>query len=162
MCPFENINQVSLCKMDLKPRNWRTGNKSGLLMLLSNLVPQHFPLSFLSTCSKLLNTFIQPHNCPIACTFSNWPFWDKLKDLGRNAFHYWLSTAKFISSLSLSIFLSNDSYDFEHLLSHAILATTLWKRFQFISVTQSCLTLYDPMNHSTPGLPVHHKLLEFT
>ena len=26
---------------------------------------------------------------------------------------------------------------------------------QFISVTQSCLTVCDPMNHSTPGLPVH-------
>ena len=33
---------------------------------------------------------------------------------------------------------------------------------QFISVTQSCQTLFDPMNHSTPGLPVHHQLLEFT
>ena len=34
---------------------------------------------------------------------------------------------------------------------------------QFSSVTpQSCLTLFDPMNHSTPGLPVHHHLLEFT
>ena len=27
--------------------------------------------------------------------------------------------------------------------------------FQFSSVTQSCLTLCDPMNRSTPGLPVH-------
>ena len=33
---------------------------------------------------------------------------------------------------------------------------------QFISFTQSCLTLCDPMNHSTPGLPVHHQLSEFT
>ena len=30
------------------------------------------------------------------------------------------------------------------------------------SVAQSCLTLCDPMNRSTPGLPVHHQLLEFT
>ena len=30
------------------------------------------------------------------------------------------------------------------------------------SVTQLCPTLYDPMNRSTPGLPVHHQLLEFT
>ena len=30
------------------------------------------------------------------------------------------------------------------------------------SVTQSCPTLCNPMNHSTPGLPVHHKLPEFT
>ena len=33
---------------------------------------------------------------------------------------------------------------------------------QFISVTQSCATLCDPMNHSMPGLPVHHHLPEFT
>ena len=33
---------------------------------------------------------------------------------------------------------------------------------QFSSVTQSCPTLCDPMNHSTPGLPVHHHLPEFT
>ena len=33
---------------------------------------------------------------------------------------------------------------------------------QFSSVTQSCLTLCDPMNHSTPGLPVHHQLPELT
>ena len=33
---------------------------------------------------------------------------------------------------------------------------------QFSSVTQSCPTLCDPMNHSTPGLPVLHQLLEFT
>ena len=31
---------------------------------------------------------------------------------------------------------------------------------QFSSVAQSCPTLCDPMNRSTPGLPVHHQLLE--
>ena len=35
-------------------------------------------------------------------------------------------------------------------------------RLQFSSVAQSCPTLCDPMNHSMPGLPVHHKLPEFT
>ena len=34
--------------------------------------------------------------------------------------------------------------------------------FQFSSVAQSYLTLCDPMNCSTPGLPVHHQLLGFT
>ena len=34
--------------------------------------------------------------------------------------------------------------------------------FMFSSVTQSYLTLCNPMNHSTPGLPVYHQLLEFT
>ena len=33
---------------------------------------------------------------------------------------------------------------------------------QFSSVAQSCPTLGDPMNRSTPGLPVYHQLLEFT
>ena len=34
--------------------------------------------------------------------------------------------------------------------------------FQFSSVAQSCPTLSDPMNRSTPGLPVHHQLSEST
>ena len=33
---------------------------------------------------------------------------------------------------------------------------------QFTSVAQSCLTLCDPMDCSTPGQPVHHQLPEFT
>ena len=36
------------------------------------------------------------------------------------------------------------------------------KTVQFSWGTQSCLTLCDPMNRSTPGLPVHHQLPEFT
>ena len=38
----------------------------------------------------------------------------------------------------------------------------LMSYIQFSSVTQSCPTLCDPMNRSTPGLPVHHQLPEFT
>ena len=33
---------------------------------------------------------------------------------------------------------------------------------QFSSVAQSCPTLCDPMNRSTPGFPAHHQLPEFT
>ena len=32
---------------------------------------------------------------------------------------------------------------------------------QFSSVTQSCPSLWEPMNRSMPGLPVHHQMLEF-
>ena len=35
-----------------------------------------------------------------------------------------------------------------------------WSLEQFSSVIQSCLTLCDPMSHSTPGIRVHHQLLE--
>ena len=44
--------------------------------------------------------------------------------------------------------------------------TTDWfqilKGVQFSSVIQLCLTLCNPMNHSTPGLPIYHQLLEST
>ena len=43
------------------------------------------------------------------------------------------------------------------------LGEKLWQTsVQFSSVAQSCPTLCDPMNCSTPGLAVHHQLLEFT
>ena len=38
----------------------------------------------------------------------------------------------------------------------------LYLSVQFSSVAQSCPTLCDPMSRSTPGLPVHHQLPEFT
>ena len=38
----------------------------------------------------------------------------------------------------------------------------MWDSVQFSSVAQSCPTLCNPMNCSTPGLPVHHQLPEFT
>ena len=37
-----------------------------------------------------------------------------------------------------------------------------FSHLQFSSVAQSCPTLCGPMDCSTPGLPVHHQLLEFT
>ena len=45
---------------------------------------------------------------------------------------------------------------------HLALSSTAIYTFQFSSVAQSCPTLCDPTNHSTPGLPVHHQLPEFT
>ena len=44
----------------------------------------------------------------------------------------------------------------------AIMVNKSPKCSQFSSVAQSCPTLCDPMNRSTPGLPVHHQILEFT
>ena len=44
-----------------------------------------------------------------------------------------------------------------------IQAETITYRGQSVSsVAQSCPTLYDPMNHSMPGFPVHHQLPELT
>ena len=44
----------------------------------------------------------------------------------------------------------------------ALRSVSDWPKIQFSSVTQSCPTLRNSMNHSTPGLPVHHQLPEFT
>ena len=48
-------------------------------------------------------------------------------------------------------------------LPHPILIhpVTKSRSVQFSSVTQACLTLCDPVNRSTPGLPVHQQLPEF-
>ena len=43
-----------------------------------------------------------------------------------------------------------------------IVSDIIFSSVQFSSVTQSCPTLCDPMNCSTPGLPVHHQLPELT
>ena len=38
----------------------------------------------------------------------------------------------------------------------------IYTMIQFSKVAQSCPTLCNPMNRSTPGLPIHHKLPEST
>ena len=51
------------------------------------------------------------------------------------------------------------------MMVHGVDYTTLRASFvsvEFSSVAQSCPTLFDPMNRSTPGLPVHYRLPEFT
>ena len=51
-----------------------------------------------------------------------------------------------------------------HLLERHIFSqlTLSISSVQFSSIPQLCPTLFDPMNRSTPGLPVHHQLPEFT
>ena len=73
--------------------------------------------------------------------------------------------------MSVSFYLSSTQI---HFLSKHVALEWLWEsgesrklswdvfNFGFSSVAQSCLTLCDPMNHSMPGLPVHHQPPEFT
>jgi len=57
----------------------------------------------------------------------------------------------------LSIWLSS-----KDVLYKIAICTTLHISVQYSSVAQLCLTLCDPMNCRSPGLPVHHQLPEFT
>ena len=47
-------------------------------------------------------------------------------------------------------------------LAHRTCEESLASSARFSSVIQLCPTLWDPMDCSTPGLPVHHQLPEFT
>ena len=47
-------------------------------------------------------------------------------------------------------------------INNQLCGSPLRTQSQFSSVAQSCLTLCNPMNRSTPGLPVHHQLPEST
>ena len=47
-------------------------------------------------------------------------------------------------------------------LGELVSLTRALSSVQFSTVAQLCPTLSDPMNHSMPGLPVHHQLLEST
>ena len=81
-----------------------------------------------------------------------------LLSMGFSRQEYW----SWLSFPSLGIFPTQGwNPHFLHLLHcRPILLSTV--QFRFSSVTQSCLTLYDPMDCSTPGLPVHDQLPEFT
>ena len=50
----------------------------------------------------------------------------------------------------------------ESILGENIIIVNIYISESVSSVTQSCPTFCDPMNRSTPGLPVHHQLPEFT
>ena len=96
---------------------------------------------------------------------------DKERDTNANiqtkSFHFdWTQhlTIFYTNKLSRSLLLQ-DVFD----LTFTLLMLTYQSVFihqiiiiQFSSIAQSCLTLCDPMNHSRPGLPVHHQLPEST
>ena len=67
---------------------------------------------------------------------------------------------------NIYIYIFNSRYFQNTKLEIALLTTTTKEShridIQFSSIAQSCPTLFDLMNCSTPGLPVHHQFLEFT
>ena len=78
------------------------------------------------------------------CVFFVFPFMPTICQPGS----YCLVTCLYLFSLNLHV---------DEVTNH-----TEMRSVQFSSVAQSCPTLCDPMNCSTPGLPVHHQLPEFT
>ena len=90
-------------------------------------------------------------------------FGDQGKDYFSVQIRMWSGSlqAEFFSlSKGLTIILLRALTDWIR-LAH-IMMDNLFYSVQFSSVSQSSPTLCDPMNHSTPGLPVHHQFPEFT
>ena len=75
---------------------------------------------------------------------------------------HWLRDGHAIQICPLRVlWLSSEAFVCEQIL-HRLWSWELDTKFQFSSVAQSCSTLGDPVNCSSPGLPVHHQLPEFT
>ena len=70
----------------------------------------------------------------------------------------------FCSQLDRSSYTPGLSVDYAHTHTQALFIYLFLLKYsvQFSSVAQSCPTLCDPMNRSTPGLAVYHQLPEFT
>ena len=71
---------------------------------------------------------------------------------------FWMFSFKPTFSLFTFTFIKR-LFSFSSLSDIRVMSST---SVQFSSVTQSCLTLCDPMDCSMPGFPVHHELPEFT
>ena len=81
---------------------------------------------------------VRPHSIPQACR----SLLDPTFLIKENIYRGGMREKKMVKNI----------YDLFHYLEY----------IQFSSVTQSCLTVCDPKNRSTLGLPVHHQLPEFT
>ena len=75
---------------------------------------------------------------------------------------------RFLTIWGTRVYLFRISLSIKDLVTNQLLLSKKWKLWiwmqsaKFSSVAQSCLTLYGPMDCSTPGLPVHHQLPEST
>ena len=79
--------------------------------------------------------------------------------------HNFSKIAFYLIKLKMLVYLITDFIYTKTLLTEIILSLSILLSFSsvhFSSVPQSCPTLCDAMNRSTPGLPVHHQLPEFT
>ena len=114
-------------------------------------------------------SFIWQHRVLIACRIFCWGIWDLppwpgvwpgFSALGAKRLSRWTTRGVTLYSWD------NDRADYQILLRgkhmHVpSLSAGLWKQIYFCSITQSCPTLWDPMDCSPPGFPVLQYLLQF-
>ena len=116
------------------------------------------------TALVIANTLFQQHKRRLYT-------WTSPDGQHRNQIDYILCSQRWRSSIQSAKMRPEADYASDHELLIAKFrlklkkvgkATRLYSSVQFSLAAQSCPTLCDPMNRSTPGLPVHHQLPEFT
>ena len=101
------------------------------------------------------------------CTMSGFPVLHYLPEFAKthvplNQWCHLTISSSVISSSCPQPFSASGSFQINHLFALGGQSIGTSASVQFSSATQLCPTLCDPMNHSTPGLPVHNQFLEFT
>ena len=166
---WNHVIAQSLSHVQLFATSWTVAHQASLSFTISQRllklmsIESVMPSNHLILCHPLL---LPPSIFPIIRVFSNesvlcirWPkYW---------GFSFSISPSNEYSGL---ISISIDWIDLlavqgtlkSLLQHHSLKASNIYISKNIRSVTQSCPTLCDPMNRSTPGLPVHHQLPEFT
>ena len=94
-----------------------------------------------------------------------------IKTVGRNLNNLWYAddttlsaeSKKELKSFLMKVKEESENFGLKLNIQNAkIMASGPISSVQLSSVAQSCPALCDPMNHSTPGFPVHHQFPEFT
>ena len=98
--------------------------------------------------SQIMGTWDRPEAYP----------WKRLDNGGTG----WPGCLQAVAAVALLVREANKLTLGQDLIIKVAHEVNTFLQVQFSSVSQLCPTLCDSMNHSTPGLPVHHKLPEFT
>ena len=103
---------------------------------------------------KLISDTFLSSNCHVLVCFS--------PKLSYNEFFHYLHTHTHKQTSIFIVFVVTHSFIQGNSFTESLPCIQSKWNIQFSSVAQSCPTLCDPMNHSTPDLPVHHQLPEST
>ena len=109
------------------------------------------------TWKALRKTEVKPNACSQVTLGMIWE-WEDLEEIDKNTNEY--NSRQSVVCAIISVEIKCDK-SVRNLVGDRSVCWNL-SSVQFSSVTQSCPILCDPMDCSSPGLPVHHQLPEFT
>ena len=154
LCPPLSLG---VCSNSRSLSQWCYLTISSTATLLSSCL-QSFPASWSFPMSWFLKSDVQ--NIGTSASISVLPTDCGWFPLGLTGLIFFFLFLLFIHCLGLFIIYYQRIIALQNFI--VFCQTSTWISHQFSSVTKSCPTLCDPMNRSTPGLPVHHQLPEFT